>query len=80
VEQENFVEREAALYAIPGSGPDRVEFIASIDTGSSAITFSGEAPSSARLKLEIPGTQRDRVMRLIAMTGLPLKVTIEPDV
>jgi hypothetical protein len=74
---ENFVEREASLYSITGSGA--VEFIASIDTGNSAITFSGDAPSSARLKLEIPGTQRDRVMRLISMTGLPLKVTIEVD-
>lgn len=74
------VERDAPLYAIPGGSHDRVEFIASIDTGASAITFSGDAPSSARLKLEIPGTQRDRVMRLISMTGLPLKVTIEPDV
>ena len=74
---ENFVEREASLYSITGS--TAVEFIASIDTGNSAITFSGDAPSSARLKLEIPGTQRDRVMRLVGMTGLPLKVTIEVD-
>lgn len=66
-----------------GDAPDpadekKIEFIASLPPLMSAINMNGEDRSS-RVKLDIPGSEISKVVRLLSYTGQTFKVTIEPD-
>ena len=55
---------------------EKIEFIASIAPLLSAIQMDG-MDGNSRIKLDIPASEIEAVMKLIAMKGQAFKVTIE---
>ena len=55
---------------------EKIEFIASLPDILSAINIAGQDGNS-RIKLDIPASEIEAVMKLIAMKGQAFKVTIE---
>jgi len=55
---------------------EKIEFIASLSQIMSAIQLDG-IDGNSRVKLDIPATEIEAVMKLIAMKGQVFKVTIE---
>lgn len=58
---------------------ERIEFRASLPQIQSAISLSGQEGDGARIKLDIPGTDRLAALKLAMLAGRPLKVTVEID-
>lgn len=52
-------------------------FSASIAPLQSAITIASDG--GARVKIDIPESEMDAVVRLMAMRGKVLRITVEPD-
>jgi len=57
---------------------EKIEFIASIAPLLSAIQLDG-MDGNSRVKLDIPASEIEAVMKLIAMKGQVFKVTIEEE-
>ena len=55
---------------------EKIEFIASLPDILSAISIAG-VDGNTRIKLDIPASGIEAVMKLIAMKGQAFKVTIE---
>ena len=55
---------------------EKIEFIASLSQTMSAIQMDG-MDGNSRIKLDIPASGIEAVMKLIAMKGQVFKVTIE---
>ena len=55
---------------------EKIEFIASLPDILSAISIAG-VDGNIRIKLDIPASEIEAVMKLIAMKGQVFKVTIE---
>ena len=55
---------------------EKIEFIGSLPDILSAINIAGQDGNS-RIKLDIPASEIEAVMKLIAMKGQAFKVTIE---
>ena len=55
---------------------EKIEFIASLSQIMSAIQVDG-MDGNSRVKLDIPASEIEAVMKLIAMKGQVFKVTIE---
>ena len=55
---------------------EKIEFIASLPDILSAISIAG-VDGNTRIKLDIPASEVEAVMKLIAMKGQVFKVTIE---
>ena len=55
---------------------EKIEFIASLPDILSAISIAG-VDGNTRIKLDIPASEIEAVMKLIAMKGQVFKVTIE---
>ena len=55
---------------------EKIEFIASLSQTMSAIQLDG-MDGNSRIKLDIPASEIEAVMKLIAMKGQVFKVTIE---
>ena len=55
---------------------EKIEFIASLPDILSAISIAG-VDGNIRIKLDIPASEIEAVMKLIAMKGQAFKVTIE---
>jgi hypothetical protein len=55
----------------------KIEFIASLPPIQSAINIDGQG-NGARIKLDIPATELNRVIELQGYIGMSFKVTIEP--
>jgi hypothetical protein len=57
---------------------NKIEFIASLPDILSAINIAGQDGNS-RIKLDIPASEIESIIKLIAMKGQAFKVTIEED-
>ena len=57
---------------------EKIEFIASLPQIMSAIQLDG-MDGNSRVKLDIPASEIEAVMKLIAMKGQVFKVTIEEE-
>jgi len=57
---------------------EKIEFIASLPDILSAINIAG-VDGNSRIKLDIPASEIEAVMRLVSMKGQAFKVTIEED-
>ena len=57
---------------------EKIEFIGSLPDILSAINIAGQDGNS-RIKLDIPASEIEAVMKLIAMKGQAFKVTIEEE-
>ena len=57
---------------------EKIEFIASIAPLLSAIQLDG-VDGNSRIKLDIPASEIEAIMKLIAMKGQAFKVTIEEE-
>ena len=57
---------------------EKIEFIASFSQIMSAIQLDG-MDGNSRVKLDIPASEIEAVMKLIAMKGQAFKVTIEEE-
>lgn len=58
---------------------DNFSFAASLPPIQSAINVSGQG-DGARIKLDIPQSELDAILRLQLLSGQVFKVTIEPEV
>lgn len=56
---------------------EQLTFLASIAPLQSAITIASEG--GARIKIDIPESEMDAVVRLMGMRGKVLRITVEPD-
>ena len=56
---------------------EQIRFLASLPPIQSAFNIDGDAHGSARLKLDVPGTEIAQVVRLLALRGKLLRVTVE---
>ena len=54
-----------------------IVLLASLPPLQSAITISGDG--GARIKLDVPESEMDAVMRLAGLRGVVFRVTIEPE-
>ena len=57
---------------------EKIEFIASIAPLLSAIQLDG-LDGNSRIKLDIPASEIEAILKLISMKGQAFKVTIEED-
>jgi hypothetical protein len=58
---------------------ERITFRASLPPIGSAINLSGQEGDGARIKLDVPGSDFLEILKLSALKGKPLKVTVEVD-
>lgn len=58
---------------------EKIEFRATLPPIGSAINLSGQEGDGARIKLDVPGTDFVEILKLSALKGKPLKVTVEVD-
>ena len=57
---------------------EKIEFIASLPDILSAINIAGQDGNS-RIKLDIPASEIEAILKLISMKGQAFKVTIEEE-